>query len=150
MDTNQLYYGDNLEILRNHIPDESVDLIYIDPPFNSNQAYNVIFSESDGSSSQAQIQAFGDTWHWGDTTEETYHDLVGTGPPQLVETIKSFRGFLTETNLMAYLVMMAVQFGRTSSGIKARREFLSPLRSNSLALPENYLGSDFRGREFPE
>ena len=109
MDTNQLYYGDNLEILRNHIPDESVDLIYIDPPFNSNQAYNVIFSESDGSSSQAQIQAFEDTWCWGDATEETYHDLIATGPHQLVETIKSFRGFLTQTNLMAYLVMMAVR-----------------------------------------
>ena len=109
METNQLYYGDNLEILRNHIPDESVDLIYIDPPFNSNQAYNVIFSESDGSSSQAQIQAFEDTWHWGDNTEETYHDLINTAPQQLVETIKSFRGFLTETNLMAYLVMMAVR-----------------------------------------
>ena len=108
MDTNQLYYGDNLEILRNHIPDESVDLIYIDPPFNSDQAYNVIFSESDGSSSQAQIQAFEDTWHWGDTTEETYHNLIDTAP-QLVETIKSLRGFLTQTNLMAYLVMMAVR-----------------------------------------
>ena len=109
MAINQLYYGDNLEILRHHIPSESVDLIYIDPPFNSNQAYNVIFSESDGSSSQAQIQAFEDTWHWGHTTEEVYHDLINTAPQQLIETIKSFRGFLTETNLMAYLVMMAVR-----------------------------------------
>lgn len=109
MATNQLFYGDNLEILRNHIPSESVDLIYIDPPFNSNQAYNVIFSESDGSSSQAQIQAFEDTWHWGDNIEEVYHDLINTAPQQLVDTIRSFRGFLTETNLMAYLVMMAVR-----------------------------------------
>ena len=109
MNTNQLYYGDNLDILRTHIPDESVDLIYIDPPFNSNQAYNVIFSETDGSSSQAQIQAFEDTWHWGETTEQAYHELVGTAPHLLVETIKSFRGFLTETNLMAYLVMMALR-----------------------------------------
>ena len=109
MDTNQLYYGDNLEILRTRIPDESVDLIYIDPPFNSNQAYNVIFSESDGSSSQAQIRAFEDTWSWGDATEGTYRDLIGAAPHQLVETIKSFRGFLAETNLMAYLVMMAVR-----------------------------------------
>ena len=69
----------------------------------------MIFSESDGSSSQAQIQAFEDTWHWGDTTEETYHNLIGTAPHQLVETIKSLRGFLTQTNLMAYLVMMAVR-----------------------------------------
>ena len=109
MDINQLYYGDNLDILRNHIPDESVDLIYIDPPFNSNQAYNVIFSEADGSSSQAQIQAFEDTWRWGETTEQAYHELVVTAPHLLVETIKSFRGFLTETNLMAYLVMMALR-----------------------------------------
>ena len=109
MDMNQLYYGDNLDILRTHIPDESVDLIYIDPPFNSNQAYNVIFSEADGSSSQAQIQAFEDTWRWGETTEQAYHELVVTAPHLLVETIKSFRGFLTETNLMAYLVMMALR-----------------------------------------
>ena len=109
MNMNQLYYGDNLDILRNHIPDESVDLIYIDPPFNSNQAYNVIFNEADGSSSQAQIQAFEDTWHWGETTEQAYRELVKTAPPLLVETIKSFRGFLTETNLMAYLVMMALR-----------------------------------------
>lgn len=109
MDMNQLYYGDNLDILRTHIPDESVDLIYIDPPFNSNQAYNVIFSERDGSSSQAQIQAFEDTWRWGETTEQAYHELVVTAPHLLVETIKSFRGFLTETNLMAYLVMMALR-----------------------------------------
>ena len=109
MHTNQLYYGDNLDILRTHIPDESVDLIYIDPPFNSNQAYNVIFSEADGSSSQAQIQVFEDTWRWGETTEQAYHELVVTAPHLLVETIKSFRGFLTETNLMAYLVMMALR-----------------------------------------
>ena len=106
---NMLYYGDNLEILRDHIADESVDLIYIDPPFNSNQAYNVIFSETDGTASQAQIQAFEDTWRWGEATEEAYHELVGTAPHLLVETIKSFRGFLTETNLMAYLVMMALR-----------------------------------------
>ena len=109
MNTNQLYYGDNLDILRNYIPDESVNLIYIDPPFNSNQAYNVLFSETDGSSSQAQIQAFEDTWRWGETTEQAYHELVTTAPHLLVETIKSFRGFLTETNLMAYLVMMALR-----------------------------------------
>ena len=109
MNTNQLYYGDNLDILRVHIPDESVDLIYIDPPFNSNQAYNVIFSERDGSSSQAQIQAFEDTWHWVETTEQAYHELVGIAPHLLVETIKSFRGILGENNLMAYLVMMGLR-----------------------------------------
>ncbi len=123
MDTNQLYYGDNLDILRTHIPDESVDLIYIDPPFNSNQAYNVIFSEADGSSSQAQIQAFEDTWRWDETTEEAYHELVGTAPHLLVETIKSFRGFLTETNLMAYLVMMALRLVELHRALKPTGSF---------------------------
>ena len=123
MNMNQLYYGDNLDILRNHIPDESVDLIYIDPPFNSNQAYNVIFSETDGSSSQAQIQAFEDTWHWGETTEGAYHELVETAPPLLVETIKSFRGFLTETNLMAYLVMMALRLVELHRVLKSTGSF---------------------------
>ena len=109
MNTNQLYYGDNLDILRTYIPDESVDLIYIDPPFNSNQAYNVIFSETDGASSQAQIHVFEDTWHWGEPTEGAYHELVETALPLLVETVKSFRGILGENNLMAYLVMMALR-----------------------------------------
>jgi site-specific DNA-methyltransferase (adenine-specific) len=123
MNTNQLYYGDNLDILRNHIPDESVDLIYIDPPFNSNQAYNVIFSETDGSSSQAQIRAFEDTWRWGEATEGAYHELVGTAPHLLVETIKSFRGFLTETNLMAYLVMMALRLVELHRALKPTGSF---------------------------
>ena len=123
MHTNQLYYGDNLDILRAHIPDESVDLIYIDPPFNSNQAYNVIFSETDGSSSQAQIQAFEDTWRWGETTEQAYHELIGTAPPLLVETIKSFRGFLTETNLMAYLVMMGLRLVELHRVLKSTGSF---------------------------
>ena len=64
LDTNVLYYGDNLEILRRYLPDESVDLIYLDPPFNSNRRYNVLFKESEGTSSGAQIQAFSDTWRW--------------------------------------------------------------------------------------
>ena len=63
--TNTLYYGDNLDILRDYIPDESVDLIYLDPPFNSNRSYNVLFKESSGGSSEAQIGAFEDTWHPG-------------------------------------------------------------------------------------
>lgn len=65
METNVLYYGDNLEILRKHIPDESVDLIYLDPPFNSNATYNVLFKEPTGEASKAQMEAFDDTWQWG-------------------------------------------------------------------------------------
>lgn len=68
---NTLYYGDNLEILRKHIPDESVDLIYLDPPFNSNRDYNVIFKESTGEESEAQLRAFSDSWHWTAATQRT-------------------------------------------------------------------------------
>ena len=64
MDDNILYYGDNLDILRRYVKDETVDLIYLDPPFNSNRAYNVLFEERNGSEAAAQIQAFDDTWHW--------------------------------------------------------------------------------------
>ena len=64
MTSNSLYYGDNLDILRRYVQDESVDMIYLDPPFNSNQTYNVLFQEKDGSQSASQIKAFGDTWHW--------------------------------------------------------------------------------------
>lgn len=61
---NELYYGDNLKVLREHVADESVDLVYLDPPFNSNATYNVLFKAPDGHRSQSQIEAFDDTWHW--------------------------------------------------------------------------------------
>jgi site-specific DNA-methyltransferase (adenine-specific) len=69
---NTLYYGDNLKVLREHIKDESVDLIYLDPPFNSNRSYNVLFKDESGSSSESQITAFDDSWHWGGTAQQTY------------------------------------------------------------------------------
>jgi len=65
VETNALYYGDNLGILREFIPDASVDLVYLDPPFNSNRDYNVIFKDESGRKSDAQIVAVEDTWHWG-------------------------------------------------------------------------------------
>ena len=64
MADNKLYYGDNLDVLRLHIADESVDLVYLDPPFNSNATYNVLFAERDGTQAASQIKAFGDTWRW--------------------------------------------------------------------------------------
>jgi site-specific DNA-methyltransferase (adenine-specific) len=106
MDTNILYYGDNLNILREYIDKESIDLIYIDPPFNSNQAYNVIFPENNDSSSQAQIRAFDDTWHWTEQARQTYSEIIDTAPPKVVECIKSFRSFLSKADMMAYLTMM--------------------------------------------
>jgi len=105
--TNQLYFGDNLEILRENIPPESVDLIYLDPPFNSKATYNVLFAEKSGVASTAQITAFEDTWHWGREAEETYYDLVTAGPIKVSRLIVAFRDFLGQNDMMAYLVMMA-------------------------------------------
>jgi len=106
MQGNTLYRGDNLDILRRYIPDESVDLIYLDPPFNSNQAYNVIFEENNGSGAAAQIEAFDDTWHWTMETIEAYQDVVETAGPA-ADALVAFRQMLGETDMMAYLAMMA-------------------------------------------
>ena len=78
--TNTLYYGDNLDILRQHVPDESVDLVYLDPPFNSNANYNVLFKEQSGEASPAQIRAFTDTWEWTQEAERTYEQEIITNP----------------------------------------------------------------------
>lgn len=76
---NHLYYGDNLKVLRDSIATESVDLIYLDPQFNSNASYNVLFKAGDGGQSAAQIEAFDDTWHWNDSAEEAFGDVVRGG-----------------------------------------------------------------------
>lgn len=107
--TNKLYFGDNLAIMRQHIPDESVDLIYLDPPFNSKATYNVLFAEKNGTASAAQIAAFEDTWHWGRESEETYRELVTQGPKKLANLIQALRQFLGQNDMMAYLVMMAIR-----------------------------------------
>ena len=106
---NSLYYGDNLQVLRDHIPDESVDLVYLDPPFNSNASYNVLFREKSGEESPAQIKAFTDTWEWTLETERTFEEDIilnpGT-PPAVKEMITAFRDFIGRNAMMAYLVMM--------------------------------------------
>jgi len=105
---NTLYYGDNLKILRDYIKDESVDLIYLDPPFNSNRNYNVLFRNESGSDSESQITAFEDTWHWNLAAEQTYNELINE-PDQVGRMIESFRQFIGDNQMMAYLVMMAVR-----------------------------------------
>jgi site-specific DNA-methyltransferase (adenine-specific) len=75
-----LYYGDNLNILRDYIKDESVDLIYLDPPFNSSRSYNVLFKEEGRQEAEAQITAFEDTWHWNAATERAYHEMIQNSP----------------------------------------------------------------------
>jgi len=103
---NTLYYGDNLEILKRYISDESVDLVYLDPPFKSNQNYNVLFKEKNGSQAASQIQAFEDTWTWSTDDEELYADLVTKGD-KVADCLKAFRTFLGPCDMLAYLVMMA-------------------------------------------
>jgi DNA modification methylase len=107
---NQLYFGDNLDILQGqHIPAGSIDLIYLDPPFNSNATYNVLFAEKSGEKSSAQITAFEDTWQWGQEAEGAYRDVVTLGPRKLADLIQALRAFLGQNNMMAYLTMMAVR-----------------------------------------
>ena len=105
---NTLYYGDNLKILRDYIKDETVDLVYLDPPFNSNRNYNVLFRNESGSDSESQITAFEDTWHWNLAAEQTYNELINE-PDQVGRMIESFRQFIGTNQMMAYLVMMAVR-----------------------------------------
>lgn len=111
METNVLYYGDNLDFLRNHdhFPDESVDLIYLDPPFNSQATYNVLFREATGAASEAQIEAFEDTWHWGPAAAQAYDEVI-MGPHQDVALLlKAMVEGLRHNDVTAYLTMMAVR-----------------------------------------
>ncbi|MEK7795164.1 MAG: DNA methyltransferase, partial [Candidatus Hydrogenedentota bacterium] len=105
-DKNKLYYGDNLAVLREHVKDESVDLIYLDPPFNSNASYNVLFKEHDGAAAASQIKAFEDTWRWDETAARAYHETVEAGG-KLSEALQAFRKLVGESDMLAYLAMMA-------------------------------------------
>ncbi|HPE73865.1 MAG TPA: DNA methyltransferase, partial [Candidatus Competibacter sp.] len=107
--TNHLYYGDNLQVLREHIATESVDLIYLDPPFNSQATYNVLFRSPKGEQSQAQIEAFEDTWHWNDSAERAFDEVMTSGNTDAAEMLRAMRSFLRENDMMAYLAMMAVR-----------------------------------------
>jgi len=109
MAENVLYFGDNLDILRRHVPDQSVDLVYLDPPFNSNASYNVLFRERDGTASPAQITAFDDFWHWDRAAEETFREIVQSGHGKLPVLMQALRAFLGRNDLMAYLTMMAIR-----------------------------------------
>ena len=107
--TNTLYYGDNLHVLREHVRDESVDLIYLDPPFNSNANYNILFKSPEGHNSDAQIEAFEDTWHWNDTAEHAFDEVMRSGKTKAFDLLRAMRDFLGDNDMMAYLAMMAVR-----------------------------------------
>jgi adenine specific DNA methylase Mod len=104
---NRLFFGDNLEVLRESIEDETVDLVYLDPPFNSSANYNVLFSSPKGHQSGAQIEAFEDTWHWGEQAEKEFNEILSQPNTQIAEVVRALRQFLGENDMMAYLVMMA-------------------------------------------
>ena len=146
---NTLYFGDNLDILRDHVPDQSVDLIYLDPPFNSNATYNVLFKEASGEGSAAQIQAFDDTWHWSIDAEYAYSEVVTGGPKRLADMLQAMRGFLGQNDMMAYLTMMAQRMAELHRVLKPTGSIYlhcDPTASHYLKLlmdatfgPENFL-----------
>ena len=110
---NVLYYGDNLDVLRRHVRDESVDLVYLDPPFNSNANYNVLFAEH-GEKSAAQVRAFENTWVWDTTARLAYEETV-EGGGRVADALRAFRTMLGPSDMLAYLAMMAprlVEFHR--------------------------------------
>ncbi len=106
---NHLCYGDNLTVLRDSVATASVDLVYLDPPFNSNASYNVLFKAPSGEQSAAQIEAFDDTWYWNDSAEVAYDGVMKSGNGAAAEMLRAMRTFLGENDMMAYLAMMAVR-----------------------------------------
>ena len=103
---NKLYYDDNLQVLRAHVADQSVDLIYLDPPFNSKRDYNLLFKTPKGMESEASITAFEDTWHWGGQAQDEFREIEQHANTDVAEMMRALRGFLGENDMMAYLVMM--------------------------------------------
>lgn len=104
---NTLYYGDNLDILKRYVKDETVDLVYLDPPFNSSQCYNAIFTEHTGERSVAQLDAFKDTWCWNGVATKAFEGLVLSNNSKISQMMQAFRTFLGESSMMSYLAMMA-------------------------------------------
>jgi DNA modification methylase len=117
-DGNMLYYGDNLPVLRNHVKDESVDLIYLDPPFNSNADYNVLFHEKDGTQPASQMKAFTDTWHWDTPASIACQEVIEAGG-KTSETMQAFQRLLGGNDMLAYLSMMAIRLVELRRVLKA-------------------------------
>lgn len=140
--TNHLYYGDNLDVLRQQIRDETVDLVYLDPPFNSNATYNVLFRGPSGDASQAQIEAFEDTWHWNNAAEKAFDEVIYGPNSDVADMLRAMRSFLKDNDMMAY----PDAHGRAPSGTASRAEAdgldLPALRSNREPLSQ---GADGRG-----
>ena len=108
---NRLFYGDNLDVLRDNIASESVDLVYLDPPFNSNRNYSVLFKEKSGDDSQAQMEAFDDTWTWTHESEALYMELMqdNSTPNKVRDALEAMRRLLGDNDVLAYMVMMCAR-----------------------------------------
>lgn len=106
---NLLFYGDNLDVMRKYIKDETVDLIYLDPPFNSNRNYNVLFKQKSGEEGQAQIHAFDDTWTWGQDDEQVFAELQAQAPPKVADAIGAMHQLIGPSDMLSYLVMMTIR-----------------------------------------
>ena len=106
---NQLFYGDNLKVLREHVADQSVDLVYLDPPFNSNANYNILFKSPTGAAADSQIEAFEDTWHYGPEAAQAFHEVIESGRTDLANLLRAMQAFLGQNDMMDYLAMMAVR-----------------------------------------
>ena len=106
---NQLFFGDNLNVLRDHIANESVDLIYLDPPFKSNRDYNLLFKSAKGEKSEAQIEAFKDSWYWGEQATREIDELLHHKNTDVAQMIHALVAFLGRNDMTAYLVMMSTR-----------------------------------------
>ncbi|MFL9839490.1 DNA methyltransferase [Sphingomonas sp. ST-64] len=106
---NSLFYGDNLEVMRTYFPDASVDLVYLDPPFNSRANYNILFRSPEGGEADAQVEAFKDSWHWNDVAEDAFDQAMKSGHSRAFDLLAAFRSAIGENDMMAYLAMMAIR-----------------------------------------
>lgn len=133
--SNALYYGDNLAVLRESVADESVDLIYLDPPFNSQATYNVLFRGPAGDQSKAQIEAFEDTWHWNESAERAFDEVMTSGNADAAEMLRAMRSFLRENDMMAYLAMDGSKMAIAVSMAERSAARALRLRSSSSSWP---------------
>ena len=140
---NKLYFGDNLDVLRDHVDQEFVDSVYLDPPFNSQENYNVLFKERSGAGVGAQIEAFRDTWKWEDGAANAYEDVMRfSGEVSLV--LKGYQAWLRQSPMMAYLAMMAVRLIELRRVLKPTGSLIFALRPDREPLPENINRRSFR------
>lgn len=148
---NVLYYGDNLDVLRKYVRDETVDLVYLDPPFNSKADYNVLFKEQSGEQSVAQIQAFSDFWHWDTAARHAYEYLTSNQVDDSISRVaEMLYHFLAKTDMSAYLFMMTERLIELQRVLKRRGTLFlhcDPTASHYLRLvldavfgPQNFMG----------